>query len=109
MGSLTISKWELKNTLQSRKFLLIFFFQLAVLLMMVLFFNGFMANMESQQGVALTPSLNEFASLNVEDPQGIFISNLNPQILKIREASREPFTTINQSRGFKRASFSFKI
>jgi ABC-2 type transport system permease protein len=90
MGSLTISKWELKNTLQSRKFLLIFFFQLAVLLMMVLFFNGFMANMESQQGVALTPSLNEFASLNVEDPQGIFISNLNPQILKIREASREP-------------------
>jgi ABC-2 type transport system permease protein len=90
MESLTISKWELKNTLQSRKFLLIFFFQLAVLLMMVLFFNGFMANMESQQGVALTPSLNEFASLNVEDPQGIFISNLNPQILKIREASREP-------------------
>lgn len=97
MGSLTISKWELKNTLQSRKFLLIFFFQLAVLLMMVLFFNGFMANMESQQGVALTPSLNEFASLNVEDPQGIFISNLNPQILKITEASREPsLQLINQ-------------
>lgn len=88
MGSLTISKWELKNTLQSRKFLLIFFFQLLVLLMMVLFFNGFMANIESQEGVTLTPSLNEFASLNVEDPQGIFISNLNPQILKISEASK---------------------
>ncbi len=96
MGSLTISKWELKNTLQSRKFLLIFFFQLAVLLMMVLFFNGFMANMESQQGVALTPSLNEFASLNVEDPQGIFKSNLNPQILKISEASKDSRQLINQ-------------
>jgi len=47
--------------------------------------------------VALTPSLNEFASLNVEDPPGIFISNLNPQILKIREASREPsLQLINQ-------------
>lgn len=97
MGSLTISKWELKNTLQSRKFLLIFFFQLAVLLMMVMFFNGFMANIESQEGVALTPSLNEFASLNVQDPQGIFKSNLNPQILKISALpNQESLQLINQ-------------
>lgn len=94
----TISKWELKNTLQSRKFLLIFFFQLTVLVMMVFFFNGFMANIESQEGVGLTPSLNEFASLDVDDPQGIFKKNLNPEILKIGLANNDSFQSLKQGK-----------
>ncbi|MDO9044459.1 MAG: ABC transporter permease, partial [Methanobacteriaceae archaeon] len=98
MGSWTITRWELKNTLQSRKFLLIFFFQLAVLLMMVLFFNGFMSNIESQQGVGLTPSLNGFASLDVADSQGIFKNNLNPQILDIGQVSNRSLQLISQGK-----------
>ena len=98
MGSWTITRWELKNTIQSRKFLLIFFFQLAVLLMMVLFFNGFMSNIESQQGVGLTPSLNGFASLDVGDSQGIFKNNLNPQILDIGQASNSSLQLISQGK-----------
>ncbi|MDP1551609.1 MAG: ABC transporter permease subunit [Methanobacteriaceae archaeon] len=94
----TISKWELKNTLQSRKFLLIFFFQLIVLIMMVFFFNGFMADIESQEGIVLTPSLNEFASLDVDDPQGIFKKNLNPEILKIGLANNDSFQSIKQGK-----------
>ena len=94
----TISKWELKNTLQSRKFLLIFFFQLTVLVMMVFFFNGFMANIESQEGVGLTPSLNEFASLDVDDPQGIFIKNLNPEILKIGLSNNDSSQSLKQGK-----------
>ncbi len=94
----TISKWELKNTLQSRKFLLIFFFQLTVLVMMVFFFNGLMANIESQEGVGLTPSLNEFASLDVDDPQGIFKKNLNPEILKIGLANNDSFQSLKQGK-----------
>ncbi len=94
----TISKWELKNTLQSRKFLLIFFFQLTVLVMMVFFFNGFMANIESQEGVGLTPSLNEFASLDVDDPQGIFKKNLNPEILKIGLANNDSSQSLKQGK-----------
>ncbi|PKL67103.1 MAG: ABC transporter permease [Methanobacteriales archaeon HGW-Methanobacteriales-1] len=98
MGSWTITRWELKNTIQSRKFILIFFFQLAVLLMMVLFFNGFMSNIESQQGVGLTPSLNGFASLDVGDSQGIFKNNLNPQILDIGPASNSSLQLISQGK-----------
>ncbi len=98
MGSWTITRWELKNTIQSRKFILIFFFQLAVLLMMVLFFNGFMSNIESQQGVGLTPSLNGFASLNVGDSQGIFKNNLNPQILDLGQASNNSLQLMNQGK-----------
>lgn len=98
MGSWTITRWELKNTLQSRKFLLIFFFQLGVLLMMILFFNGFMENIESQEGATLTPSLNGFASLDVKDSQGIFKSNLNPQILAISSASNNSLQLINQGK-----------
>lgn len=98
MGSWTITKWELKNTLQSRKFLLIFFFQLGVLLMMILFFNGFMENIESQEGVTLTPSLTEFASLDVNDSNGVFKSNLNPQILAISPASNNSLQLISQGK-----------
>jgi ABC-2 type transport system permease protein len=66
--------------------------------MMVLFFNGFMSNIESQQGVGLTPSLNGFASLDVGDSQGIFKNNLNPQILDIGPASNSSLQLISQGK-----------
>lgn len=83
MGSWTITKWELKNTLHNRKFILIFFLQLVVLLMMVLFFSSFMEGIESEEGISLTPSLNQFASLDIYDPQNVLINQLNPEILEI--------------------------
>ncbi len=89
MGSWTITKWELKGTLQSKKFLLIFFFQLMVLVGMIIFFNGFMASIESQQGLTLSPSLNQFASVEVVDPQSIIKNQMNPQILEITPNTKD--------------------
>lgn len=89
MGSWTITQWELKGTLQSKKFLLIFFFQLMVLVGMIIFFNGFMASIESQQGLTLSPSLNQFASVEVVDPQSIIKNQMNPQILEITPNTKD--------------------
>ena len=83
MSFATITRWEFKNTLKSRKFLLIFFMQLSVLGLMVMVFNSFAANIESEKGLSLTPSLNEFATVDVQDPGGIFQKRINPEIIKI--------------------------
>jgi ABC-2 type transport system permease protein len=99
MGSWTITKWELKNTLNSKKFLLIFFFQLVVLVVMIMFFNGFMVSIESQQGLTITPSLNQFASVDVVDPQNIIKNQLNPEILLVSSTGQtEALNNINNGR-----------
>ena len=83
MSFATITRWEFTNTLKSRKFLLIFFMQLSVLGLMIIVFNSFAANIESEKGLSLTPSLNEFATVDVQDPGGIFQKRINPEIIKI--------------------------
>ncbi|MCK9151091.1 ABC transporter permease [Methanobacterium alcaliphilum] len=97
MGSWIITKWELKNTLSSKKFLIIFFFQLAVLLLMIMFFNNFMASVESEEGISLTPSLNQFASLDVYDPEKSFIRYLNPEILEITQTDGKESSLVYES------------
>lgn len=78
-----ITRWELKNTLKSKKFILIFFMQLSVLAMLIFMFNSFAANIESEQGLSITPSLVDFATLDVDDPGGLFKKGINPEIIKI--------------------------
>lgn len=82
MNFFTITRWEFKNTLKSKKFLLIFFMQLSVLFMLIVMFNSFAANMQSEEGISLTPSLTDFATLDVDDPGGLFEKRINPEILK---------------------------
>jgi ABC-2 type transport system permease protein len=79
----TITKWEFKSTLKSKKFMMIFFLQLSVLLLMIVIFNSFVTNIESEKGIAITPSLNGFASMNIQDQSGIISKNLNPDIINI--------------------------
>lgn len=78
-----ITRWEFKNTLKSKKFLLIFFMQLAVLGMLIFMFNSFAANIESEKGLSLTPSLVDFATLDVDDPGGVFKKRIDPEIIKV--------------------------
>lgn len=82
-NSLTITRWEFKNTLKSKKFLLIFFMQLSVLFMLIIMFNSFAASMESEKGLSLTPALVDFATLDVDDTGGLFKKTVNPEIIKI--------------------------
>lgn len=83
MNFTTIAKWEFKGILSSRKFLMIFLLQISVLLLMIVVFNSFVANMESEEGISITPSLSGFASLDVQDESGLFIDRINPEILDI--------------------------
>ena len=79
----TITKWELKGTLKSRKFMMIFFLQLSVLLLMIVVFNSFVTNIESDNGVSITPSLTNFASMDVQDQSGLISKYVNPEIINI--------------------------
>ncbi len=79
----TITKWEFKNTLSSRKFLMIFLMQLSVLVLMIVFLNMFIGNIESENGVTLSPSLTNFASIDVSDTNGLFKKQLNHEVLGI--------------------------
>jgi ABC-2 type transport system permease protein len=79
----TITKWEFKGTLKSKKFMLIFFLQLSVLFLMIVIFNSFVANIESETGIAITPSLNGFASMDVQDQSGLISKYVNPDIIKV--------------------------
>ena len=79
----TITKWELKGTLKSRKFMMIFFLQLSVLLLMIVVFNSFVTNIESDNGVSITPSLSNFASMDVQDQSGLISKYVNPEIINI--------------------------
>lgn len=89
MGSWIITKWELKNTFNNRKFLFIFFFQLLVLLLMIVFFNSFLEDISSEQEISLAPSLEQFASLGVYDPQNILTPQLNNEILELTPIESE--------------------
>lgn len=80
---LTITRWEFKNTLKSKKFLLIFLMQLSVLFMLIILFNSFAVKMESEEGISLTPSLVDFAALDVDDRGGLFKKYVNPEIIDI--------------------------
>ena len=73
----SITKWEFKNTLKSKKFMMIFFLQLSVLFLMIIIFNSFVTNMESDNGVSITPSLSGFASMDVLDQSGLFLKLIN--------------------------------
>jgi ABC-2 type transport system permease protein len=79
----SITKWEFKNTLKSKKFMMIFFLQLSVLFLMIIIFNSFVTNIESDNGVSITPSLSGFASMDVLDQSGLFLKLINPADLTV--------------------------
>lgn len=79
----TVTKWEFKETLKSRKFLMIFFLQISVLFLMIFIFNAFAANIESEKGISITPSLSGFASLDVDDKGQLFSKYINPEIITV--------------------------
>lgn len=87
MKFLTITKWEFKSSIKSRKFLTLFFLQISVLILMVVFFSFFNANIESEKGITLSPSLTGFASVDVNDKSGVFQNKLNNEVLKINNLS----------------------
>ena len=66
---------------------MIFFLQISVLILMVSFFNLFIANIESENGVTLSPSLTGFASVDVSDNSGIIANQLDHQVLNIGTSS----------------------
>ncbi len=83
----TITKWELRETLKSRKFLTIFFLQISVLFLMLFVFNAFITNIESQEGISITPSLSGFASLSVDDEGRLFSKYINTELITVTHAS----------------------
>ena len=83
----TITKWEFKSTFSSRKSVMIFILQLSVLLLMIVVFNSFVANMESEQGLSITPSLSGFASVDVQDSSGLFQKRINTQVLDVTSSN----------------------
>jgi ABC-2 type transport system permease protein len=98
MKFLTITKWEFKSSIKSRKFLALFFMQISVLILMVIFLNFFTANIESD-GFTLSPSLTGFASVDVSDKSGIFSNQLNKEVLKINNLSyNESLNRVNEGR-----------
>ncbi len=99
MRFFTITKWEFKNTLSSRKFLTIFLMQLSVLILMIIFLNMFIGNIESDKGVTLSPSLTNFASIGVSDNSGLFAKQLNHEVLGIKSLSANE--SINQVKNGK--------
>jgi len=62
---------------------MIFLMQLSVLILMIVFLNMFIGNIESENGVALSPSLTNFASIDVSDNSGLFEKQLNHEVLGI--------------------------
>lgn len=87
MNFTTITKWELRETLKSRKFLLIFFLQISVLFLMIFVFNTFAASIESEQGMSITPSLSGFASLEVDDQGNILSKYINPELITVTHSN----------------------
>jgi ABC-2 type transport system permease protein len=79
----TITKWEFRNTLKSKKFMMIFFLQLSVLFLMIIIFNSFVTNIESDNGISITPSLNGFASMDVLDQSGLISKSINPAVINV--------------------------
>ncbi|KUK00483.1 MAG: putative ABC transporter, permease component, partial [Methanobacteriaceae archaeon 41_258] len=83
----TITKWEIKSTFRSRKFLFIFMFQMVTLFSMIFIFNSVLQMMNTGEEIALTPSLNEFACLDVNDPSGVIKDEINQKAVMIRSTS----------------------
>lgn len=81
-----IIKWEFTETLKSKKFLLIFFLQLSVLFLMLIVFNTFATNIQSDNGVAITPSLSGFASLDIDDQGHLFAKYINPSLIDVKSS-----------------------
>jgi ABC-2 type transport system permease protein len=79
----TITKWEFKNTLKSKKFMMIFFLQLSVLFLMIIIFNSFVTNIETDKGISITPSLNGFASMDVLDQSGLISKYIDPTVINV--------------------------
>ena len=98
MARWTISKWELKNTLGSKKFLTIFLAQLVVLFIMGSFFTSFMTDMSTEEGINLNPSLKGFGSLAINDSDGLFTKNINSEILKIKTANSTSYDSLQNSK-----------
>ncbi|HML06175.1 MAG TPA: ABC transporter permease [Methanobacterium sp.] len=95
----TIAKWEFKSSIKSRKFLILFLMQISILILMVIFFNFFTANIESDKGVTLSPSLTGFASVDISDNSGIFSNQINKDVLKINNLSyNESINRLNQGK-----------
>lgn len=86
MNFTTITRWEFKETLKSRKFLMVFFLQISVLFLMIFIFNAFAVNIQSEKGVSITPSLSGFASLDVDDKGHLFSKYINPEIIDVRSS-----------------------
>ena len=57
---------------------MIFFLQLSVLFLMIIIFNSFVTNIESDKGISITPSLNGFASMDVQDQSGLISKYIKP-------------------------------
>lgn len=87
MNFTTITRWEFKESLKSKKFLTIFFLQLSVLFLMIFIFNAFAANIEAQKGITVTPSLSGFASMDVNDQGQLFSKYINPEIINIKTST----------------------
>jgi ABC-2 type transport system permease protein len=87
MKLITITHWEFKNTIKSKKFLLIFFLQISVLFLMIMVFNSFTENLESNEALSITPSLSGFATLDVDDQGGLFSKRLNSELLNIHKST----------------------
>ncbi|HEX7467748.1 MAG TPA: ABC transporter permease, partial [Methanobacterium sp.] len=87
MNFTTISRWEFKESLKSKKFLMIFFLQLSVLFLMIFVFNSFATNIQSEKGISLTPSLSGCASLDVDDQGQLLSKYINPEIIDIKASN----------------------
>lgn len=83
----TITKWEFFGALRSKKFIMIFFLQISVLLLMIVIFNSFTASIESEKGISITPSLNGFASMDVQDQSGLISKYVNPEIINVTNST----------------------
>lgn len=83
----TITKWEFMGALKSKKFIMIFFLQISVLLLMIVIFNSFAASIESEKGISITPSLTGFASMDVQDQSGLISKYVNPEIINITNST----------------------
>ena len=66
---------------------MIFFLQISVLFLMIFIFNAFAANIESEKGISITPSLSGFASLDVDDQGRLFAKYINPELITVSSSS----------------------
>ncbi|MGZ7134976.1 MAG: ABC transporter permease [Methanobacterium sp.] len=99
MRFFTIAKWEFKSSIKSRKFLTLLFMQISVLILMVVFFNFFTANIESENGIMISPSLVGFASLDISDESGIFSNQINKEVLNVNNQNyNEAINRLNQGK-----------